>query len=121
MADTGSSDDDAPRQRGLARAIDDIITSYEEHGNINHLDGSNLPSRSEISQLLDDLISIVFPGFFVRDHVDDLTTRYFVGERCARVLRGLERAIGRALAIGGNGSRPELSSTDRANVAHERA
>ena len=63
--------------RGLASAIDDIIGSYEEHGNINHLDGTNLPSRSEIAQLLDDLISIVFPGYFVRDHVDDLTTRYF--------------------------------------------
>jgi serine O-acetyltransferase len=88
---------DAPNEHVLAGAIDDIIASYAEHGNINHLDGANLPSRSEVSQLLEDLVSIVFPGYFVQDQVDVLTCRYFVGERCARVLRGLERASARAL------------------------
>jgi len=83
-------------ERVLASAIDDIVESYAEHGNINHLDGLNLPSRAEVATLLDDLISIVFPGYFVRQHVDQLTCRYFVGERCARVLRGLELAIGQA-------------------------
>jgi serine O-acetyltransferase len=87
----------APEQRALARAIDDIMASYAEHGNINHLDGQNLPSRAEVEQLLDDLVSILFPGYFVRDQLDELTARYFVGERCARVLRGLERSIARAL------------------------
>lgn len=87
----------APEQRVLARAIDSIMQSYSEHGNINHLDGQNLPSRAEVEQLLDDLIAILFPGYFVRDQLDDLTARYFVGERCARVLRRLERSVGRAL------------------------
>ena len=76
----------------LASAIDDIVESYEQHGNINHLDGNNLPSRSEISRLEEDLISILFPGYFVREQVDELTCRYFVGERCSRVLRSLERS-----------------------------
>jgi serine O-acetyltransferase len=87
----------APEQRALAHAIDDIMASYAEHGNINHLDGQNLPSRAEVELLLDDLVSILFPGYFVRDQLDELTARYFVGERCARVLRGLERSIARAL------------------------
>ncbi|MEM9458109.1 MAG: serine O-acetyltransferase EpsC [Myxococcota bacterium] len=87
----------APDQRVLASAIDQIMASYSEHGNINHLDGQNLPSRAEVEKLLDDLIAILFPGYFVRDQLDELTARYFVGERCARVLRGLERSIGRAL------------------------
>jgi len=84
-------------ERVLANAIDDIVESYAEHGNINHLDGLNLPSRAEVATLLDDLISIVFPGYFVRQHVDALTCRYFVGERCARTLRSLELAVGQAL------------------------
>lgn len=87
----------APDQRVLAHAIDGIMASYSEHGNINHLDGQNLPSRAEVEQLLDDLVAILFPGYFVRDQLDELTARYFVGERCARVLRGLERSIARAL------------------------
>lgn len=87
----------APEQRVLARAIDGIMESYAEHGNINHLDGQNLPSRAEVEQLLDDLVAILFPGYFVKDQLDELTARYFVGERCARVLRGLERSVARAL------------------------
>ena len=106
-------------ERGLARAIENIIGSYRDHGNINHLDGSNLPSRSEISQLLADLTSIVFPGYFVHDQVDELTCRYFVGERCARVLRGLERAIGRALMSTREGG--STGSPQHARLAHERA
>ncbi len=87
----------APEQHALATAIDGIMASYAEHGNINHLDGQNLPSRAEVEQLLDDVVAILFPGYFVRDQLDELTARYFVGERCARVLRGLERSIARAL------------------------
>lgn len=89
---------EAPQQqRVLASAIDAILDSYANHGNINHQDGENLPSRAEIASLLDDLIAILFPGYFTHEQLDDLTARWLVGERCARVLRGLERVIGRAL------------------------
>ena len=88
-----------PPQRVLANAIDAILASYAEHGNINHLDGENLPSRSEIASLLDDMVAILFPGYFTHEQLDELTARWLVGERCARVLRGLERDIGRALCV----------------------
>ncbi len=39
------------------------MESYAEYGNINHLDGQNLPSRAEVAQLQDDLIAILFPGY----------------------------------------------------------
>jgi serine O-acetyltransferase len=86
-------------ERRLAAVVDEILESYAAHGNINHLDGSNLPSRAEVSEVLDDLISVMFPGFFGQDHLDELTSRYFVGERCARCLRQLEKMIGRAIGI----------------------
>jgi len=102
---------EAPKQQVLARAIDGIMTSYAEHGNINHLDGQNLPSREEVERLLDDLVSVLFPGYFVRDHFDELTARYFVGERCARVLRSLERSIGQALCEAEGSGRTSSSKT----------
>lgn len=88
-------------QRVLAQAIDDIVASYALHGNINHLDGANLPSRALVSGLLEDLLSIVFPGYFVEDEVDALTCRYFVGDRCVRVLRQLEVVAARAFSSTG--------------------
>ncbi len=93
--------------------VDGIVESYAAHGNINHLDGSNLPSLAEVSALLDDLFSLLFPGFFGRDHVDELTSRYFVGERCTRALRRLETIIGRAIQCGGctDSEREEVAQT----------
>ena len=109
-----------PNERVLASAIDGIIASYAEHGNINHLDGENLPSRSEVSSLLEDLVSIVFPGYFVSEQVDALTCRYFVGERCARALRGTERVTARALgAAPCNGHAPEGISARAHDLAIE--
>jgi hypothetical protein len=51
-------------ERRLAQVVEGILHSYRQHGNINHLDGSNLPARSEVSELLDDLLTVVFPGYF---------------------------------------------------------
>jgi serine O-acetyltransferase len=109
-----------PKERVLADAIDAIVESYEQHGSINHLAGSNLPSRKEVDELLTDLVSIVFPGFFVREQVDPLTCRYFVGERCARVLRRLERVSSRAMRdAAGDNEAIERNDDDIARRAHE--
>jgi serine O-acetyltransferase len=86
-------------ERQIAALVEDILESYAKQGNINHLDGSNLPSRAAVDRVLTDLISIVFPGFIGEDQVDELSSRYFVGERCVRSLRALERVIGQALGV----------------------
>jgi serine O-acetyltransferase len=86
-------------ERRLAQVVEGILHSYRQHGNINHLDGSNLPARSEVSELLDDLVTVVFPGYFNWEPLDDLTARYFVGARCARILRRTEELTARALRV----------------------
>ena len=109
-------------ERKLARVVEAVLDSYRELGNINHLDGSNLPARSEVSELLDDLMSIMFPGYFNAEQLDDLTSRYFVGERCARILRRLERLTARALSVQCYGrSRPRPTAAEIDAQAHEHA
>jgi serine O-acetyltransferase len=106
-------------ERRLASVVEGVLESYRDHGNINHLDGSNLPARSEVSELLDDVLSVVFPGYFTYEPLDDLTVRYFVGARCARILRRLEQVASRSLAVDcGGGRRP---AEEIAVAAHEHA
>lgn len=100
-------------ERQLAGIVERILSSYAEHGNINHLDDANLPSRAEIGQLLDDLLALVFPGFFGPDQVDELSSRYFVGERCTRSLRTLERVISRAMSADCRGTPEAVAARDR--------
>ncbi|MGR3177550.1 MAG: serine O-acetyltransferase [Candidatus Anammoxibacter sp.] len=41
-----------------------ISDSYERLGGINHLDGPNLPSKSEVGDLVKSLSTLLFPGFY---------------------------------------------------------
>ena len=41
-----------------------ILESYRDVGGINHLDQANLPSKRSIAILCEDLLHILFPGFF---------------------------------------------------------
>jgi serine O-acetyltransferase len=45
-----------------------LLASYRRHGGINHLDGANLPSKAAVAEITQDLLRLVFPGFF-DDHV----------------------------------------------------
>ena len=44
--------------------IDDIVSSYDDMGGINHIDGHNLPSRKAVDSILVLLKDILFPGYF---------------------------------------------------------
>ena len=84
------------RAESLARAVEGILDSYTRHGNINHHEDTALPSKSRVSHLLDQLMDLVFPGYFGEDNLDELSSSYVVGERCARLLRELSSACTRA-------------------------
>jgi serine O-acetyltransferase len=84
------------RAKSLAAAVEGILDSYTRHGNINHLEATALPSKSRVSQLLDQLMDLVFPGYYGEHNLDELTSSYVVGERCARLFRDLSLTCARA-------------------------
>ena len=48
----------------ITELTDQLIASYATVGGINHLDGSNLPSKSGTVGITTDLLLLLFPGFF---------------------------------------------------------
>jgi serine O-acetyltransferase len=48
----------------IAQITDKLLASYARFGGINHLDGKNLPSKSDIATVTVGLLRLVFPGFF---------------------------------------------------------
>jgi serine O-acetyltransferase len=55
-----------------ARQIDhvsELLKSYQQVGGINHLDCANLPSKRVIASLCEDLLQLLFPGFFAEEAV----------------------------------------------------
>lgn len=108
------------RESRLAEVVDQILDSYREHGHINHLDGTNLPSRAEVSGLVDNLLALVFPGFFQAERLDQLTARYAVGQRCVQCLTDLEQMIHRVAVSQHGGSPPsgDPSESKRHSAGH---
>lgn len=81
------------KQETLDVTVDRIIESYNRYGGINHIKGPSLPSRDEIIETLEALITIIFPGFFNKNAIDADNVRYYVGTRCAETYPQLEDQI----------------------------
>jgi serine O-acetyltransferase len=48
----------------VTKLTNELVTSYAQVGGINHLDGKNLPSKRGIVAITQDLLRLLFPGFF---------------------------------------------------------
>jgi serine O-acetyltransferase len=59
-----------------------------------------LPSRDTVIAIVEDLRSVLFPGYFGTTDVNDESLRYFVGATLARALRHLEEQVRRGVAFG---------------------
>ena len=53
-----------PDNKLVSDAASNLVESYKEDGNINHIDGLNLPSSDDIASLTEELLALVLPGFF---------------------------------------------------------
>jgi len=81
----------------VATLIDQLLNSYEQVGGINHLDGSNLPSKSAIALITRDLLRLLFPGFFDEHPVHHAKLRTFTADRMNAVRLHLEAEIAKSL------------------------
>ena len=81
----------------LDAAVRSIQSSYESLGGINHIQGPNLPSREDIRSILDEILSLVFPGYVAPARgLDNTNISYFVGQRCSSILRRLGEEIAKS-------------------------
>jgi serine O-acetyltransferase len=48
----------------VTKLTSELVASYARLGGINHLDGKNLPSKRAITAITQDLLRLLFPGFF---------------------------------------------------------
>ncbi len=75
----------------------DILDSYRSEGGINHIGGPNLPSRQRTIDILQMLRSILFPGYYEREPVDEEALLYLTGERIGCVRKSLAEEINKSL------------------------
>jgi serine O-acetyltransferase len=81
----------------IAHIAKGLLDSYRDLGGINHLAGPNLPSKQGVRAIIEDLESLVFPGFKTEDAIDHGSLAFLVSENVNRLVRNLSVEITRSL------------------------
>jgi serine O-acetyltransferase len=82
-----------------AHLLDPLLNSYRNVGGINHLDRTNLPSKQAIALLCNDLLHLLFPGFFSEEAVSFEELPEAAQEIIDQIADRLEESIAVSLRI----------------------
>lgn len=83
----------------LEKIIERLADSYKNQRGINYRDDCNLPSRSSVVRILQDIESLVFPGFRMDDEIEHRSLRFSIQEHSSRLLKNLITEISKSLAF----------------------
>lgn len=85
--------ENSPKQR-IAAAL---VHSYHEVGGINRIDCSHLPSKATIASICDELLQLLFPGFFDTEEVHSENLQSLTEQRIARIVERLVPEVAKSL------------------------
>lgn len=92
---------DKPRKQGMLAPLVDALCAPggKPIGPVKRGHGQPLPSRDTISRIVEDLRSILFPGYFGISELDAENVRYHVGATLDQVRRELREQIERGVCF----------------------
>lgn len=79
--------------------VQHLMTSYHEVGGMNHLDCGALPSKRAIATLCEDILQLLFPGFFSEDAVSSEDLELITHELVAGIRERLKTEVRRSLRL----------------------
>lgn len=84
-------------QLTLTQLTERLLESYHHTGGINHLDGKNLPSKRAIALITNDLLRLLFPGFFDEKLIHSSELKTETTQLVEEVLANLEAEVAKSL------------------------
>lgn len=70
----------------IQEATNAILDSYLMYGGINLPDEKNFPNRENVISVLQDILSLIFPGFRTAEQIDQEKLKYITGEKINRII-----------------------------------
>jgi len=84
-------------EKGLPNLVDQIISNYESFGGMDHLEGRDLPSKKVVTEVLEDLFTILFPGYLGKEEMTKANIKYSLGNTLisvyARLIVEIEKSL----------------------------
>jgi len=95
----------------LPRIIESIVSTYDAEDGINHIEGSNLPSRDRVVEITTNFLAVLFPGYYEKQELSKANLTYYIWEKIAFIYHHLSREILKSLksACGSLGDEGKLT------------
>jgi serine O-acetyltransferase len=84
-------------ETGLPLLVDEILRNYEKFGGMDHLEGKDLPSKKVVTEVLEDLLTIFFPGYLGKTGITKSNIKYFLGNTLTSVYTRLTEEVEKSL------------------------
>ena len=84
-------------ETGLPLLVDEIIGNYETFGGMDHLEGKDLPAKKVVIGVLEDLLTMFFPGYLGKTGITKSNIKYFLGNTLTSVYTRLTGEVDKSL------------------------
>jgi serine O-acetyltransferase len=95
----------------MGHITDAILRSYATGGGTNHVDGTNLPSKHTIAEICEDLLQLLFPGFYDADPVHSQDLPRLTHARAVKISERMTEEICKSLRLQTPNCPKELAAT----------
>ncbi len=83
--------------KGIPKLVDDVMVSYEKFGGMDHLEGRDLPSKKVVTDVLEDLFTVLFPGYLGDSELTKANIKYNLGTKLNSIYTKLTGEIEKSL------------------------
>ena len=87
----------ATNKKDINTIVKEIVSSYQLHGGINHIEGCILPSQDSVKEIIDVLMNIFFPGFFTKEEIHRNKISEFTSAKVTKLNELLMKEISKSL------------------------
>jgi serine O-acetyltransferase len=82
---------------GLPRLVDEVVGNYETFGGMDHLEGKDLPSKKLVIEVLEDLLTVFFPGYLGSKEITKSNVKYVIGNTLTSIYTRLTAEVEKSL------------------------
>jgi len=84
-------------ESGLSGLVDKIVANYDIFCGMDHLEGKDLPSKKVVIEVLEDLFTVLFPGYLGNCEINKTNIKYMLGTKLASIHTRLNSEVEKSL------------------------
>ena len=84
-------------EKCLPTLVEQISENYNIYGGINHLDGKDLPSKKVIIEILEDFLTVIFPGYIGKEKITKINIQDYLNKTLKSIYLRLVTEVDKSL------------------------